>query len=348
VSKKAIILFNLGGPASLAEVRSFLFNLFYDKAIIRLPNPVRYLIARLISSLRTQKAQKIYSQIGGRSPILENTIAQAKELEKKVNRDHPDVEFKVFVCMRYSAPFSADVVKEVIKGGYGEILLVPLYPQFSSTTTKSSYDDFIKSLPKFYSGKIKLLCCYPTQNTFISAHAELINEEIKGSRGKRTRILFSAHGLPESVIKNGDPYQWQVEQTVNEVVREIGIRDLDYKICYQSRVGPMKWIGPSTEDCIKESGQQGKDVVLVPIAFVSEHSETLVELDLEYRDLAISSGVKKYKRVKTLSQSEIFIESLSKMCMMLCDVTCDKKFLVTSSEKRRICPQNFCNCMCEE
>jgi ferrochelatase len=304
MSRKAVILFNLGGPDSPEAVQPFLFNLFNDPAIISVPNPMRYFLAKLISSRRAPKAQEIYKYIGGKSPILENTNAQAQALEAALGE-----EYKTFVCMRYWHPMSDDVAQRVNDYNPDEIILLPLYPQFSTTTTHSSMNDWNRACRKIkLECPTRSICCYPTQKDFIFAQADLVRKAYESASLLGTpRVLFSAHGLPEKIIAKGDPYQWQVEQTTLKVVEALDIHGLDFVNCYQSRVGPLKWIGPSTEDEIVRAKKDNVPIVLVPIAFVSEHSETLVELDIEYRHLAGESG---YFRVPTVSLAPHFIEGL--------------------------------------
>lgn len=325
--KTAIILFNLGGPDNLGVVEPFLFNLFYDPAIIRLPKPLRYLIAKLISKKRTPIAQEIYRKIGGGSPLLKNTKEQAIALEKLMT------DSRVFIAMRYSKPRSSEVVGKVKSYDPDQILLLPLYPQFSTTTSKSSIDEWNIEAKKIgLKVPTRTLCCYYNDERFINAHVDLIRPYYE--RAKRNgipRILFSAHGLPEKIVKSGDPYQWQVEKTVEAVVAKLGITDLDYNICYQSRVGPLRWIGPSTDQEIIRASKEGKIIILVPIAFVSEHSETLVELDIEYRKLAVENGVIDYLRVPALGTSQHFIEALRSLCL--------------NNDKVAACPREFSQCL---
>jgi ferrochelatase len=336
MKKIAVVLLNLGGPSSLEQVESFLFNLFYDPSIIRVPNPFRYLIAKIISKRRTPIAKEIYKHIGNKSPILENTVSQAKKLEEMLKAYAKNYNFKVFVSMRYSSPFSYEVVEEIQAWQAEEVLLIPLYPQFSTTTTLSSFKDFDK-----YNFKIpvKKLCCFYNDKSFIDSHVEIIKPYLSKPN---TRILFSAHGLPEKVINSGDPYQWQVEETVKIIAKELKLTD--YSICYQSRVGPLKWIGPSTEEEIIRAGQEQINILLVPIAFVSEHSETLVELDIEYKKLAKENGVEEYTRVPTLSLDDNFITSLAYSCLKLVENN-ENKNLVFSSQVSRLCPKEFCGCI---
>jgi ferrochelatase len=311
--KIAVVLLNLGAPDSLDSVKPFLFNLFNDRYIINLPTPLRYILAKFISHVREKKSKKIYEELGGGSPLLELTRLQAKALEDELNEQH-DREYKVFISMNYWHPFT-DEAAALVKAYRPELLvLLPLYPQFSTTTTLSSIVNWRKHT-KNPDIEEKIVCCYPTAEKFIAAHAELIlpiYNEAK-SRGK-TRILFSAHGLPQKTIDSGDPYAWQVKKTVEQIVKKLAIDNLDWTICYQSKVGPLKWLTPSTEEEIKRAGQDGMQVVMVPVAFVSEHSETLVELDIEYKLLADRNNVPGYFRVPALGTNQSFIKALTMLC----------------------------------
>lgn len=304
----AVVLFNLGGPDRPEAVQPFLFNLFNDPAIIGAPGPVRWLLAKLISRRRAPIAREIYEHLGGGSPLLDNTVAQAQALEKALS-GRVDDTCRVFVSMRYWKPFSRETVKEVSDFGPDRIVLLPLYPQFSTTTTGSSLADWQKVAR---AGGIDVptqaICCYPEDPGFVGAVASTL----EGAMAKQpdARILFSAHGLPKKIVDAGDPYQWQVEQTAADVIARLGSAP-DHVVCYQSRVGPLEWIGPSTEDEIARAGQDGKPVIVVPIAFVSEHSETLVELDIEYRKLAEDAGVPAYVRLPTVSTHPEFIAGLA-------------------------------------
>lgn len=336
--KTAIILMNLGGPASLDDVKKFLFNLFYDKAIIRLPNPFRWIVAKLISSRREKTAKEIYDQMGGKSPILEETIKQKKALEERFGSD-----IKFFISMRYTSPRSFEITKEISEYNPDQILLLPLYPQFSSTTTDSSIKEMISELEKVkLKEKATSICCYFTNEKFIESHANKIKQTIAKLKNKEFKLLFSAHGLPEKVIKDGDPYQWQIEETVKSIISKLKIKGLDYKITYQSRVGPMKWLEPYTEQEIENTCKEGKALVIVPIAFVSEHSETLVELDIEYAEIAKKHNIE-YLRVPALGDCKIFISALEEIIKKFIQ---DKNFLVFSEKQARICPENFTNCIC--
>lgn len=337
--KTAIILFNLGGPDHPDAVRPFLKNLFFDPAIIRLFRPLRWGIAELISRKRAPTAQKIYEELGGKSPILENTVAQAGALENTL-RQHGDV--RVFTVMRYWHPRAHDVARDVKNYAPDDIILLPLYPQYSTTTTASSFKEWHSAAAKagLKNTPTHAVCCYPTQQDFIRAHAQLVRTYFdEASHHGTPRILFSAHGLPEKIVKKGDPYQWQVEQTTREIVRELGSQP-DHVNCYQSRVGPMKWIGPATDDEILRAAVEKKPVVLVPVAFVSEHSETLVELDIEYAELAHKNGLDRYYRVPTLSVHAQFIAGLAEMCLKIENGSAR----CASHTGARICPRSFNQC----
>jgi ferrochelatase len=307
----AVVLFNLGGPDSLVSVEPFLLNLFSDPAIIDLPGPIRRLVAKMIARRRGPTAREIYGRIGGGSPLLMNTEAQGAALQESLD----DLgQVKVFSCMRYWHPMSDAVAAAVKAFDPHRIALLPLYPQFSSTTTASSLAAWQASAQK--TGLVaptKLVCCYPTAPGFVSAAAALVHRgivEAKASGGRPIRVLFSAHGLPKKVIARGDPYETQVRLTARAVAAQLGLGDADWTVCFQSRVGPLKWIEPYTDDEIRRAGRDGVSVVLFPVAFVSEHSETLVELDMDYRHLAEESGVSCYVRVPTVGTAPEFIAAL--------------------------------------
>jgi ferrochelatase len=304
----AIVLFNLGGPDSLEAVQPFLRNLFGDPAIIALPSWLRLPLARFIARRRTPKALGIYEQIGGGSPILGQTEAQARALEEALGAGN-NHEWRGYVCMRYWHPMTEAVIRSVQRFAPDRIVLLPLYPQFSSTTTGSSLKAW-NELATFKASTVTI-DSYPTQPGFIAASAELVRQGLAEAGVGPKRVLFSAHGLPEKVIKTGDPYQKQVEETASAIAGGLG--DIDYTVCYQSRVGPLKWIGPSTPAEIEQAARDRVGVVLYPLSFVSEHSETLVELDIDYRRLASKAGVPAYVRVPTVGTHPLFIRGLASL-----------------------------------
>ena len=335
--KKAVILFNLGGPDSLDAVEPFLFNLFNDPAIISLPTFFRYPLAKIISKRRRSVAQEIYKEMGGKSPILAETKTQATAIEKSLKNEADD--FKCFIVMRCWKPRAIDVIKRVMKFNPEQIILLPLYPQYSDATSGSSIKEWLDTCKKEnLKTETKIICCYPTEKDFISSYANLIKEKINRNNLAETTLIFSAHGLPENKIKQGDPYQWQVEQTVNELVKKLSIKNLNYILSYQSRVGPLKWIGPSTDLIIKKEAQKNKIIVVVPVAFVSEHSETLVELDIEYKKLAIENGSKDYLRVPAVRANKDFINSLKTSIL---ETSNGNRFTssIKCPEKHKKCPR---------
>jgi len=330
--KKAVILFNLGGPDKLESVEPFLFNLFNDPAIISVPSIFRYPLAKFISKRRAPIAKNIYKEIGNKSPILELTQDQAKSLENNLLTKG---NFRCFVVMRCWHPRAFDVIKKVKEYNPEEIILLPLYPQYSASTSGSSINEWNDLCKKEnYNVKTKTICCYPTENNFIESHISLIKKTLKTTENNNFKLIFSAHGLPESKIKKGDPYQWHVEETVKEIMLRLKKENLDHLISYQSRIGPMKWIGPSTDEVIIKYSKEKKGIVIVPVAFVSEHSETLVELDIEYKKLAEKNGCSFYKRVPALGIEENFIKGLEELVLrqetrgnFVSSVMCSNKYV---------------------
>ena len=339
--KKAIVLFNLGGPDSLENVEPFLCNLFNDSAILNLPKFIRYPLAKLISKRRAPIARKIYQEIGGSSPILKLTVDQANSLENLLNTKQNNTKYKVFVAMRCWHPRASKTIQHVKNFSPNEIILLPLYPQYSVVTSGSSLLEWKEIASKNNLNIItKTICCYPEDKKFIRAHSKLIIEKIKNL--KNFKLIFSAHGLPEKNIKKGDPYQWQIEKSVKRIMDEINNIGVDYILSYQSRVGPLKWIGPSTEEVIVQNSKLNKNLVIVPIAFVSEHSETLVELDIEYEKLAKSNGCANYIRIEALGVNENFIDGLSDLVLN----SEDYKLTDGLYPPKNRCPSNFTKCPC--
>ena len=336
--RKANILFNLGGPDKLENVEPFLFNLFNDPAIISIPSIFRYPLAKFISKRRAPIAKDIYKEIGNKSPILELTQEQAKSLENNLSKKG---NYKCFVVMRCWHPRALDVIDEVKEYNPEEVILLPLYPQYSASTSGSSINEWNELCKKEnYKVKTKIICCYPTENNFIASHVFLIKKTLQHTEDNNFKLIFSAHGLPESKIKKGDPYQWHVEETVKEIISELKTENLDYIISYQSRVGPMKWIGPPTDVEIIKYSKEKKGIVIVPVAFVSEHSETLVELDIEYKKLAEKNGCTFYKRVPALGIEENFIKGLAALVLRQ-----ETRGNFVSSV---MCPNKYVKCPCLE
>ena len=337
--RTAIILFNLGGPDRLDAVKPFLFNLFNDPAIIGLPQPLRWMVAQLISSRRAPTARSIYEHMGGRSPIVGNTEEQARALDALFGPD-----FKCFIVMRYWHPRAHDQVAAVKQWAPDRVLLLPLYPQFSTTTTASSVREWQREAARVgLAVPTTTLCCYPDNAGFVTAVANGVRRGLtQFDPTLKPRVLFSAHGLPKKVIDAGDPYQEQVERSVAAVLAELAMPALDWVICYQSRVGPLEWIGPSTEAEVKRGGADVVPLLVVPIAFVSDHSETLVELDIEYRTLAEERGVPAYVRVPTVGADADFIAGLADEVRRA--IAAPEP--IRSSAGRRICTTGRSGCPC--
>ena len=341
--KVAVVLFNLGGPDGPDAVRPFLFNLFNDPAIIALPGVVRTPLAWLIAKRREEMAKANYAVMGGGSPLLPETQKQAAALEAALGTRLDGAEIRCFIAMRYWKPLTDETARAVAAFAPDEVVLLPLYPQYSTTTTDSS----LKAWKKAYrgSGTVHAVCCYPDEPGLVEAHARAIVRTHKAMGSPRPlRLLFSAHGLPEKVIEAGDPYQRHVEQTCAAVVKQLGPKwaaDWDWRVCYQSRVGPMKWIGPSTEEAIEQAGHDGRGVLVTPIAFVSEHVETLVELDHEYAELARRLALPFYLRAPAIGTDLAFIEGLA-------DLTVDALGRRGVAPAGAACEAGLSKCPCRE
>ena len=336
--KLAVVLFNLGGPDSPRAVGPFLRNLFSDPAIITLPTPARLPLAWWIAKRRTPLAREIYRHIGGKSPIVEETRAQADALEKALSGD--GVEAKAFIAMRYWHPFSDDAARRVKAFEPDKIVLLPLYPQYSTTTSASSVADWTAAARKAgITAPTSRVCCYPREQGFATAAAAKIHAAMADAPSHISyRLLLSAHGLPRRTIERGDPYQWQVEQSAIAIVRALDMPQLEPVICYQSRVGRLEWIGPATDAEIRRAGRDAKGVIVAPIAFVSEHSETLVELDIEYGRLARASAVPDYRRAGTAGIHPDFIAGLAGLVRRAAEG------ITVTGCGGRICPAAFKAC----
>ncbi len=340
--KLGIILFNLGGPDSPEAVEPFLRHLFSDPAIISLPWLIRLPLARFIARRRAPLARAIYDHIGGRSPILEETQKQARALEQALTE--PGLEVRAFVAMRCWNPFSDGAALAMSKFAPDRIVALPLYPQYSTTTSASAFKDWDRAARKAgLSQPLTRICCYPDDAGFIAAAATKIRAVMADLKpGLSYRLLLSAHGLPKKVVAGGDPYQWQVERTAAALAAALGIPGLDWTVCYQSRVGPLKWLEPATDAQIRRAGAEGKGVILAPIAFVSEHSETLVELDIEYAKLAREAGVPDYRRAATVGADPDFIAGLAGLVRRAMN-----QAGTINSGDGRLCPAEFCRCALE-
>jgi protoporphyrin/coproporphyrin ferrochelatase len=304
--RRAVVLMNLGGPDSLDAVRPFLLNLFSDPAIIGLPTTFRVPLAWLIASRRGRTARQIYAHLGGSSPLLANTRAQARALEVELGDDS-----RCFIAMRYWHPMTPASVAAVKAWEPDEIVLLPLYPQFSTTTTASSVAAWREAaVSQKLDVATRAIRSYPTAPGFVAAVAAGVGALLADVPGP-VRVLFSAHGLPMKTVRAGDPYPQEVEATAAAIAAALDRAALDWRVCYQSRVGPLAWLEPSIDAELRRAGRERLGVIVAPISFVSEHSETLVELDRDYRRLAEECGVAFYRRAPTVGSDPRFIAALA-------------------------------------
>ena len=347
MTKTAVVLFNLGGPDKPGAIRPFLFNLFNDPAIIGLPGPFRWLLAKLIAKRRAPVAREIYGHLGGGSPLLPLTREQAAGLEAELNAPGlasrgPD-EYRVFVAMRHWHPFAGETAAEVDAFGPDRVILLPLYPQYSTTTTGSSIGDWRRAAEKQgLAAETSAICCYPLADGWIDAQADLLQRKLAEAGDTRLRVLFSAHGLPKKVVDAGDPYQWQVERTAEKLAGFAGLEREDWRVCYQSRVGPLEWISPSLGEELERAAADEIGVVVLPIAFVSEHSETLVELDIEYAGRARELKLPKYIRVPAVASHPSFISALADQVLNLAP----RGDGPAPANGDRLCPEGWRKCPC--
>lgn len=311
----AVVLCNLGGPDSLGSVRPFLFNLFSDPDIFRLPLAfiTQRPFAALIARRRAPEAAKGYAAIGGKSPILEFTNAQAAALARGLGDG-----FDVHVCMRYWHPLTGEVVAMLRNKNYGRVILLPLYPQYSVTTSGSAYNEFMRQCEKQnYRPAITLVRQWYDQPDYQGAIVETLRAEAQkfpDPDPRRIELLFSAHGLPRKLVDRGDPYERQIRATYEALRAQLGWPHTT--LCYQSRVGPLEWLRPYTDDVIREKAAAGvKQMLVYPIAFVSDHVETLFELGITYAEVARAHGIRHYRVAPALNSHPRFIEALKSLVL---------------------------------
>ncbi|MCU0725900.1 MAG: ferrochelatase [Planctomycetes bacterium] len=310
--KLGVILMNLGGPGKQGEIRPFLASLFSDREIIRLPGgPVfQPALAQLIAGLRLSKVRRNYRQIGGGSPLLDLTRRQAEGLAAELGRR--GFPARVAVAMRYSRPRADDALLALARGGFDRLVAVSLYPQYSRATTGSSVADLLRAMGRTgITGKLALVERYPEHPGYLDALALKVREGLR----PESVVLFSAHGLPEKLVRAGDPYVGEIERTVAGVRARLPA-GTPWRLGYQSRVGPVKWVGPDTEEVIRDLGREGaRDVLAVPVAFVSDHIETLQEIDILYAGVARAAGIPSFRRSGSLNDSPAFLEALADLVL---------------------------------
>jgi ferrochelatase len=306
--KKAIVLMNMGGPNNIKEVDVFLKNMFNDKYIIGAPQPIRAMIGWLIRKKRLKEAQHNYSLLGGISPIVGHTKRLIRRLEQEVDAD-------VFYVMRYTPPFANDVIAKIKH--YDEIYALPMYPHYSSTTTKSSIEDFM-TFAKMYgvADKIKTMDSYFDDKLYNKAMVERIKDSLKQDNSEDFTLIFSGHGLPQKIIDKGDLYQQHLLSNVEAAKKELELQGIKFKsieVAYQSRLGPMEWLRPYLEDKLAEVVKYNKNVIIYPTSFTVDNSETQGELDIEYREVADELGFEDYRVAKAPNHHPLFIECLKSL-----------------------------------
>lgn len=305
---EAIVLLNMGGPNNLEEVEMFLTNMFNDKNILTMKSDlVRKFVGGMITFSRTESSQEIYRQLGGKSPIVGHTKSLVEKLQDKVG-DTVIVDF----AMRYTPPFANEVIERLNKEDIEKIYLIPLYPQQSSTTTKSSLEDFEEQYHKTDGNAIIVeIKHFFENNTYNKSVIQRIKEKVGSADHRDFDIIFSAHGLPKKIVKAGDVYERHVEKHVEILRKMLKAEEMNFyasHLAYQSKVGPLEWLTPSLEDKLKTVRNRG--VIIVPIAFTVDNSETDFELEIEYREIAEELGFKDYRVCRCPNDSELFIEAL--------------------------------------
>ncbi|NDJ16378.1 ferrochelatase [Myxacorys almedinensis] len=312
-----VLLLNLGGPDKLEDVRPFLYNLFSDPEIIRLPfSWLQSPLAWMISSLRAKKSKANYQQIGGGSPLRRITEEQASALEDKLRQQGHDAT--VYIGMRYWHPFTEEAIAQIKRDRIEKLVVLPLYPQFSISTSGSSFrllEQLWDKDPALQAIDYTLVPSWYERSGYLRAMADLIADEIdRAPDPDGVHVFFSAHGVPVSYVEEaGDPYQREIEDCTTLIMQTLN-RPNEYTLAYQSRVGPVEWLKPYTEDAIEDLAAQGiKTLAVVPISFVSEHIETLQEIDMEYREIAEEAGIEHFQRVAALNTHPVFIEDLANL-----------------------------------
>lgn len=315
--KIGILFLNLGGPKNKNEIKDFLYNLFSDKEVIRLPKYLSFTqnsLSYLISNLREKKVQNAYNLIGGGSPIYNYTYNQTKLVEKKLNSNILKKKYKCYFAMKYSNPLIEEVLENIYNDNINKLIIFPLYPQYSLTTTGSFYKELNKKIDPSKNIKIIYINNWYNNEKYVKLISELIYKKIKILKNKSNKIInivYSAHGIPKSYINEGDPYKKEIEETVKLINKKLylkKLKNIKYHLSYQSKVGPFKWLEPYTENKIKEIASNNEDnIIMVPISFVSDHIETLYEIDIEYKDLAKKNNINNFERIESLNLNKKFI-----------------------------------------
>ncbi len=319
MGRVGVLLLNLGGPDKLEDVQPFLYNLFSDPEIIRLPfSWLQKPLAWFISTRRSKTSQENYRKIGGGSPLRQITEAQGEALKAQLSQELGG-EANIYVGMRYWHPYTEEAIADIIADGISELVILPLYPQFSISTSGSSYrllEKLWQENPKLEQIKYSVIASWYKQPGYLQAMAELIAQELDQlANPDEAHIFFSAHGVPKSYVEAGDPYQQEIEECTDLILQTLN-RPNPHTLAYQSRVGPVEWLQPYTEDAIEDLAHKDvKNLVVVPISFVSEHIETLEEIDIEYREVAEEAGIENFRRVPALNVHPVFIQALANLTL---------------------------------
>lgn len=348
-TKTAVVLFHLGEPNTSKTITPFLFNFFHDKARLKLPQPFRFILAKILSSRKEKPMQNIYQSIAGKSPLLSHTLEQSHSLERELSHFG---NFKTFIVMRYIQPFAHEVVEKVLAYNPDEIILLPLYPQFSTLTSEVSLHDFAKRITKKAPKTVplKFICCYPDNADFIKSHALLIKQTIRQLYHDNLHdfeFLFSAHGVPQKII-NGDPYLFHIRKTTEKIVEHLAellktdTQSIDHQICFQCTLEAKHCRAPSLDVALRKAIINRKIPVIIPITFVSENINTLAKLDIEHQKIVAKLGAQHYVRVPALNADGHFITALTKICTYASKETASKCF--SGQKKDRLCPATFNKC----
>ncbi len=316
--KIAFVVMNYGGPQNLNEVKPYLRNIFKDKAILRAPFFIRLWLSYKIAAKRTEKSKNIFSQMGGKSPINEKSLRQIKAIEKAIKKQ-ADISVQGFMIQRYAAPFAKDVMGDIIDYNPHKIILLPMYPQFSTTTTASSLQDFLKHAPKELHSRVESIQYFYTDEGWQNYFVEKILDILKANSLDFT-LLYSAHSIPKAYVDAGDVYEAQVKESLDFIHRKVEEkwgREVSYHLAWQSKVGKMRWLSPSVEETIITL--KNKPLIVIPLSFVVENSETLVELDIDMKNLALEHGCSVYHRIPTPDEDRGFIEDLAQRVLKLAD-----------------------------
>ncbi len=344
MGRVGVLLLNLGGPDELDDVRPFLFNLFSDPEIIRLPfSWLQSPLAWLISTMRTKKSQENYRQIGGGSPLRHITQAQAQALQERLQQKGQDAN--VYIGMRYWHPFTEEAIARIKRDAIEQLVILPLYPQFSISTSGSSFrllEKLWQEDPTLRRIEYTVIPSWYQQPGYLQAMAQLIAQELdQFPNPDSVHLFFSAHGVPLNyVTEAGDPYQQEIEDCTALIMQTLN-RPNPHTLAYQSRVGPVEWLKPYTEEALQELGSQGiEDLLVVPISFVSEHIETLQEIDIEYRELAEEAGIHNFHRVPALNTHPVFIDSLATLVVEALEApSCLLSEVIHPKKKVKMYPQ---------